>query len=267
MRGGADPSRRAQIDGVVAQLYDRGGGPAALGVRARSHRHTSRKDGSMRSRRLAHTGYTAALAAGVLAAPPRAAGAQTTPSSCDAVAGNLVANCGFESGDFGSWAVTHRSGLPNLGVSQGPNSGRFNAFFGAVGGFGMPSGYDAITQSLPTTPGQTYSISFAAVGSYFSDPQNNGLRVLFGGAPVFDQGLTFPGLQGPFGYVPYSTYVVTGVAAGTTTDLTVAAYNDASVTLVDDVVVSAAPEPGTWALLATGLLVFGGAAARRRRAA
>jgi hypothetical protein len=35
--------------------------------------------------------------------PAPAGGAILVPSECDATPGNLVANCGFETGDFTSW--------------------------------------------------------------------------------------------------------------------------------------------------------------------
>ena len=37
--------------------------------------------------------------------------AMATPSLCDSIAGNLVANCGFETGDFTGWTPGWHSGV------------------------------------------------------------------------------------------------------------------------------------------------------------
>jgi hypothetical protein len=68
-------------------------------------------------------------------------------SVCNAVAGNLVANCGFETGDFTGWTLTGNPGFISIissGTGNGgtsPNSGNFaaqrgDASRGKVGHFG-----------------------------------------------------------------------------------------------------------------------------------
>jgi hypothetical protein len=53
-------------------------------------------------------------------------------SICDAAAGNLVQNCGFETGDLTSWTQTPASEGSSFGVdSINPNSGFDEAFFGS----------------------------------------------------------------------------------------------------------------------------------------
>src|ERR1700728_1754539 len=60
-------------------------------------------------------------------------------SICAAVAGNLVANCGFETGDFTGWTVTGSDVPLSEGILYGvegqdpidliyPNSGNYQAF-------------------------------------------------------------------------------------------------------------------------------------------
>lgn len=89
------------------------------------------------------------------------ASAETTVySPCDGVAGNLVSNCGFETGDFTGWTQfgdTTFDGvltgdtyvIPNVS----PNSGLYMANFGSTTNSG-------ISQSISTTPGTLYDISF-----------------------------------------------------------------------------------------------------------
>src|SRR5713226_2730052 len=74
-------------------------------------------------------------------------------SICDGVDGNLVMNCGFETGDFTNWAQSGNTGF--TGVDDlSANSGAFGAYFGPIGDLGY------ITQTLSTIPGQTYSLTF-----------------------------------------------------------------------------------------------------------
>ena len=69
---------------------------------------------------------------------------------------NLLANPGFETGDFSGWTLSGDSGFeavsPNFATT--PNSGSYSAYFGAVGD------YNIISQMIPTTPGDTYNLSF-----------------------------------------------------------------------------------------------------------
>ena len=72
-------------------------------------------------------------------------------------AGNLVANPGFETGDFTGW--TTGGNFEATGVSGNfdgflPNSGNFFAFLGPVGSDGT------LSQNLATTPGQSYTFSW-----------------------------------------------------------------------------------------------------------
>jgi hypothetical protein len=94
----------------------------------------------------------------------------------------------------------------------------------------------------------------------------NGFQLLFGGATLFDAMLT---------NTAYQQFTVTGVAAGTTTELVFRGYNRTSRNVLDDVSVVAAattpppsvvPEPSTVVLSAAGLSALGAAARRRRRA-
>jgi hypothetical protein len=77
---------------------------------------------------------------------------ECTPSQCDAVADNLVANCGFETGDFSGWL--RGSGPCFCSVDH---AARFSGDWGYINGnvWLVDMG-----QILQTVPGQQYSLTF-----------------------------------------------------------------------------------------------------------
>ncbi len=110
---------------------------------------------------------------------------------------NLITNPGFETGDFTGW--THVGGLVS-GTASGiaPHSGNFQAIFSADG--------LALTQSVATTPGASYTIDFflAQAGG-----APNSFSVSWGGSTIFS--LTN---QSSFGYTEY-TFTETASTAST----------------------------------------------------
>ena len=162
---------------------------------------------------------------------------------------NLVSNPGFETGSFSSWTQFGDTTFDGVGSSSPdgtpPHSGNFLAFFGAVG---TTSG---IMQTL-TAPAGTFNVDFwlAAGGA--------------DGASFFQASLggnTFYTLNdgGGFSYI----HVVATVAAGTNPVLQFTSENNPSWWDLDDINVTAVPEPGT-----LGLIAFGGlglVAALRKR--
>ena len=76
---------------------------------------------------------------------------------CDSVPGNLIVNCGFETGDFTGWTQSGNTGFTSVTGSFGriaPNSGNFPACMGPVGSDGL------LSQTFGTQAGATYQISF-----------------------------------------------------------------------------------------------------------
>jgi len=100
--------------------------------------------------------------------------ATASPSVCGAISGNLVANCGFETGDFTSWTESGSLGYnfvaPAASVAPNfANSGNFGAQLGPIGTPGDPTTYGYLSQALATTPGRTYSLTY-----YLDNPSSDG---------------------------------------------------------------------------------------------
>jgi len=129
---------------------------------------------------------------------------------------------------------------------------------------------DGVQQTLATTPGQTYTISFAAN----SDDPNNFFEILFGGRPpagnpfsITANGYPNAGTNSNAGQ--FTTYSLTATATSSSTVLTILGQST-GVTEVDNVSVRAAPVPEASTVASFGLLLaLGGltVAAKRRKAA
>ncbi len=190
------------------------------------------------------------IGAGMLgAARPAIAHAQ---SQCDQMAGNLVANCGFETGTFSSY--TRSGDTASSGVDQiSSHTGSYGAYFGTRGAS------QTLAQTLATTAGTPYTISFSLL-SEDALPGPAFFRAFFGGQSVFDLSGQAP--------LDYTSYRFTGIATGATTELQFVTQNDLSFYDLDDVSVTLGattiPEPTTVALIGGGLLALGAAARRRR---
>ena len=195
--------------------------------------------------------------------------------TCGSIAGNVVANCGFETGDFSGWTLSGNlqgGAPPNFyyGVDNAfPNSGNYAAYFAVQGGGGTAIGslgpFLALSQTLNLLPAEYYSISF-----YFDQdaPPSPGylnyIDLRFGGI-TRAQALNVSQTDG----YELASFVVS-TANGATAAQTVLQFdfqNDAGAFNLDDVSVVAlgpVPEPSSLGLT----LVFGATAsvfAARRR--
>jgi hypothetical protein len=137
------------------------------------------------------------------------------PSICDAIAGNLVTNCGFETGDFTGWTQTPATTGSDFGVTGTAffvNSGTFGAFFGATN----PPFEDMMSQSIPTIAGDAYSVRFFLENFGMPTAPANQFTAEFGSTTLLS--LTN---SGPFAYIGL---VDTVVATGSSTTLSFAAF-------------------------------------------
>jgi hypothetical protein len=183
-----------------------------------------------------------------------APGFADSASICDAVAGNLVQNCGFELGNFGGWTVLNNDGntaVESYGFnSMDPNSGND---FAALG--------DAL--STPTTLEQTVTdvVGTTLTFSFYVSTDGTG-----GGLSADYDGTTLLALENTTaeGYTEYSYTVA---ATGSDTISFIEQGPIGSYIGLDDVVLvdppSSVPEPSSLALGvgALGLIVL----AHRRR--
>jgi len=173
----------------------------------------------------------APFAASVLSAGEAAA----TPSECDAIAGNLVKNCGFETTT--DWSFVQQ----NFNSHTGDIADLIGTFFGT-----------STQQTITTVSGDTYTLTFWA-----SSLVAYSLDVSFGGTDVLT----------PFiGDPTYEEFTTTVTASATSSILkfdVTGGYGD-----LDDVSLVPAstpvPEPAGLALFATGLAGLAGLRRRRR---
>ena len=170
---------------------------------------------------------------------------------CGSVAGNLVANCGFEAGTFSLWTQTGNTGTTAVSA-LGPFSGTFDGLLGPIGSDGF------LSQTLATTPGTFYDLRFWLRNNSGVGP--NDFAAFWDGIPVFALVNA-----GAFGFT--SEYIPTLLGTGSDT-LSFSFRNDPSFWHLDDISVTSlssevapTPEPATLTLIGTGLI----AAAFRRR--
>jgi hypothetical protein len=225
----------------------------------------------MRARLLSlKAGVLSALLIGCIGAVPGSARAAT--SICDAVAGNLVTNCGFEGG-FGSSTIggntnnsvpngwTPSAGYdlePGFNHSSTPNSGTFGLSIGNDDGQPIPT----LSQTLTDVSGQMYSGEMYVLygGAGTTDP-NPFFDLFIDGISVVSLDNTAPGT-----YTEYS-FSFTGSGSDV---LTFGGNTSPSEWLVDDISVtaspvSATPLPAALPLFAGGLGMVGFLARRKKR--
>ena len=172
-----------------------------------------------------------------------------SPSLCDAVSGNRVMNCGFETGDFTNWTPTGTVG-PDFEVTTNlPNSSGDDARLGDVT-------FDYLDQSFATTANNIYNVSFYINTIASGGVSSSGQFVANWNGTNF---LTIPGPNtGSLNSQGYEYYSFKIKATSNSTDLQFGAFTADSYYHLDDVVVTAAgdpvPEPASTSFAVAGLL-------------
>lgn len=172
-----------------------------------------------------------------------------------ASAANLVINSDFETGDLSGWTLSGAHSAPSdNGIYYGVDStdahgGKYGAYFGPLGGIMQ------LDQTLITSPGATYTISFWLAQSPAAPaPYINSFTASFGGTTLYSQvNVTNSG---------FTQYNFLSTASSTSSTLEFGFRNDTGFFSLDDISVTAsgtnAPEPATTLLvmLPTGLFLL-----------
>ncbi len=149
---------------------------------------------------------------------------------------DLVVNGGFETGDFTGW--TQSGNTDYTGVTTGiANSGDYAAYFGPDGSLGY------LSQTLATTVGTNYELTFFLAGDGQTPSE---FQVTLGGT-TFDE-LNLP-------VFAYSAMSLTLTATSSSTLLQFGFRDDNGFFNLDDVSVSAVPEPVSLTLSFLGAVV------------
>jgi hypothetical protein len=160
---------------------------------------------------------------------------------------DLIINGGFETGDFTGWTIV-QEGYPLSVVTSPVNSGTYAA---QIAGYDYNK--DIISQTVSTSAGQAYTLSFAFLQNGGTP---SGLNVEWDNNSVYSETNSAHNWQ---------TYTFNLVGTGTDT-VSFVAWNNPSFAYLDDVHLnaSAAPEPSTWAMMILGFAGVGFLAYRRK---
>jgi hypothetical protein len=168
-----------------------------------------------------------------------------------ASAANLITNGGFETGDFTGWTAAAISFPMDVSTSYPVEQDSYSA---QIAGFAF--GPDTLTQTVATTAGTSYLLSFWRYNQD-GDP-NVSLDVTWNGVNVFSEYHTESATSPNFTANVYNNFTARVVGTGGSDSLVFTSVNDPSLTFLDNVsLTSAVPEPATWAMMLLGLFGVG----------
>jgi hypothetical protein len=179
-------------------------------------------------------------------------------SFCAAVTPNLVANCGFETGDFTGWTIGGNTANPSgnyYGVDAfDANSGNYGAYMSQD--FFVGTAPVTLSQTLTTSPAAQYTVTFWLEQDTAPTPgYTHEFSATFGGTTMLTLTPTvvLPGTVGSF-----VEYQFTETASTASTALSFSFENDDNDWSFDDVSVTpfVTPEPATLIPVGLGLLVL-----------
>jgi len=172
---------------------------------------------------------------------------------------NLIQNCAFGTGDFTGWSGSATtdifsgvdSGDP-LALGSTPYNGLpFEAYLGTIGAV------DTLSQTFATELDESYTIEFALLNDTAPIHEYpNSFDATFGSTTLLSQSNT--------GVDPYTFYSYIVISNSPSTTLTFSEENNLGDFELDSVsVVAATPEPSSFLLLGSGLLLMVVIARRR----
>jgi hypothetical protein len=188
----------------------------------------------------------AVAALGILASGPSAAA-------------SIIVNGGFETGDLTGWTQSGfiggtgvcLAGSNFMGATCSVASGQYAFADG-------PTTLGSLLQTVSTTPGQLYQLSFFLRNDNLGQAPANQLTAYWDGTPVYS--VTNAADQG------FQLVLVEGLSsASSSVVVQFSAFNQPGGFFLDDISADPIPEPGTLALLVSGggLLLFGHRLRRR----